>query len=70
MFGGLAYNLVLTLSQTSPGFYKSFENNVGKGENARDENLENFMPFSSNLKLSSANFLSLEESEICRLGIT
>ena len=24
--------------------------------------------FSSNLKLSSANYLSLEESKICRLG--
>ena len=29
--------------------------------------LDNFMPFSSNLKLSSANPLSLEESKICRL---
>ena len=29
---------------------------------------ENFPPFSSNLKLSSANFFSLEESKICRLG--
>ena len=30
--------------------------------------LENFPPFSSNLKLSSANSFSLEESQICRLG--
>ena len=30
--------------------------------------LENPLPFSSNLKLSSANSFSLEESEICRLG--
>ena len=30
--------------------------------------LENFPPFSTNLELSSANFFSLEESEICRLG--
>ena len=30
--------------------------------------LENFLPFSSNLKLSSANSFSLEESKICRLG--
>ena len=29
---------------------------------------ENFLPFSSNLKLSSANSLSLEESKICCLG--
>ena len=27
----------------------------------------NFLPFSSNLKLSSANAFSLEESKICRL---
>ena len=30
--------------------------------------LDNFLPFSSNLKLSSANSFSLEESKICRLG--
>ena len=30
--------------------------------------LNNSLPFSSNLKLSSANSFSLEESEICRLG--
>ena len=29
--------------------------------------LDNFFPFSSNLKLSSANYFSLEESKICRL---
>ena len=29
--------------------------------------LDSFMPFSSNLKLSSANSFSLEESKICRL---
>ena len=29
--------------------------------------LENFLPFSLNLKLSSANAFRLEESEICRL---
>ena len=57
----------------------SFENNVGKGEIARNEqfllfptwfstNLENFMPFSSTLKLSSADSFSFEESKICRLG--
>ena len=80
----------LTLSQTSPGFYvsavqfKSFENTVGKGEIARNEQfllfsfspfptafstcLKNFLPFSSNFELSSANTFSLEESKICRLG--
>ena len=31
--------------------------------------LEIFLPFSSNLKLSSANTSSLEEFEICSLGI-
>ena len=47
--------------------YKSFENNVGKEEIARNEQFllfpqcflthsERFLPFSSNLKLSSANF--------------
>ena len=30
--------------------------------------LENFQPFSSNLKLLTANSSSLEESEICHLG--
>ena len=75
-------SVILTLSQTSPGFYlsvvKSFENTEGKGEIARNEqfllfpvfstHLENFLPFLSNLKLSSANPLSLEESKIGRLG--
>ena len=57
---------------------KPFENTVGKGEIARNEQflffptlfstrLDNFLPFSSNLKLTSANSLSLEESKICRL---
>ena len=59
--------------------YKYFENTVGKGEIARERaispspkvfssRLENFLPISSNLKLSSANSLSSEESKICRLG--
>ena len=58
--------------------YKSFENTVGKGEIAHNEqfllfpvfsnHLENFLPFSSNLKLSSANPFSLEDSKICCLG--
>ena len=57
---------------------KSFENTVEKGGIARNEQflpspvfstlLENFLPYSSDLKLSSANSVSLEESKICRLG--
>ena len=49
------------------------ENIVGKGENADNFHcifftpLENFLPFSSKLKLLSANSLSLEESKICCL---
>ena len=68
---------IFTLAQTRPVFtclqYKYFENTVGKVENARNEQfllfqecclilLENFLPFSSNLKLSSANSFSLGES--------
>ena len=58
--------------------YKSFENTVGKGEIAPNEQfllfpvfstlLENLLPFSSKLKLSSAKSFSLEASKICRLG--
>ena len=54
---------------------KCFENTVGKGEIALKEQfllfplfstrLENFLPFSLNLKLLSANSFSLEESKIC-----
>ena len=75
----------LTLSQTSPGLWeqclqnKSFENTVGKGEIARNEqfllfptvfstHLENFVPFLSNLKLLSAHSFNLEESKIYCLG--
>ena len=56
----------------------SFENTVGKGEIAHEEQFLllpkcflpfwRTLPFSSNLKLSSANSLSLEESKICCLG--
>ena len=56
---------------------KPFENTVGKGEIACYEqfllfpvfstHLNTFLPFLSNLKLSSANSFSLEESKICRL---
>ena len=59
--------------------YKSFKNTEGKGEIAHNEQfllfpqvfstlLENFLPFSSNLKLFSASSFSLEESKICCLG--
>ena len=57
---------------------KCFKNTVGKGEIACNELfsfshsvstlLENLLPFSSNLELSSANPLSSEESKICRFG--
>ena len=57
---------------------QAFENTVGKGEIARNEQFllfpQCFLPvwitfclFLSNLKLSSANSFSLEESKICRL---
>ena len=56
--------------------YKSFENTVGKGEIARNEqfllflqcflpHFENFLPFPPNSKLSPANSFSLEESKCC-----
>ena len=57
--------------------YKSFENTVGKGEIECNEQFllskvfsilsEDFPPLSSNLKLTSANCSSLEESKICHL---
>ena len=73
----------LTLSQTSPGFYISavqvFWKHNGKRKIARNEQFllfpqcflsvwRTFPPFSSNIKLPSANYFSLEESKICRLG--
>ena len=71
----------LSLSQTNPAFtclqYRSFEISVGKGEIAGNKQfllfpqcflpLDNFMQFSSNLELLSANCFSLEQSKICRL---
>ena len=77
------HGLLLTLSQTRPGFtcllHKSFENTEAKGEIAHNEQfllfpqcfstrLEKFVPLSSDLKLSSTNSFSLKESKICRLG--
>ena len=56
---------------------KPFENTVGKGEIALNEQfllypvfstrLENFLVFSSNLKLSSADCFNLDQSKICRM---
>ena len=74
---------VLTLSQTSPGFYVSagqvLWKQCGKRRNCSwraispfptvfSTRLGNFLSFSSSLKLSSANSLRLEGSKICRLG--
>ena len=76
-------NSPLILSQTNPCFYvfaeNFFENYVGKGEIARNEqfllfptvfftHLENFLRFPLTLKLSSANSFNLKEYKICRLG--
>ena len=59
--------------------YKSFENTVGKGEIAHNEQFllfprcflpvwRTFLPFSLNLKLSSATSPDLEKFNICRLA--
>ena len=76
-------NLSLSLSQTSPGFYVSavqvFWKHCGKRRNCSyraispfhtvfSTCLKNFLSFSSNMKLSSANSFSLEESKVCCLG--
>ena len=63
----------LHVSCTSP-----FKNTAGKPEIARDEQFlifpqrflscENFLPFLTNLKLSSASYFSLKGSKICRFG--
>ena len=75
IFFGLTHSHTVTL--LTPLGNKPFENTVGKGEIAQraispfptvfSTHLDNFLPFSSNLKLSSANSFSLEESKICRL---
>ena len=76
---GLLHFRPLALSQTSPGFYVSTLKHCGKRRNCSlraispfptvfSNHLENLLPFSSNLKFPSANFLNLEESKICRLG--
>ena len=43
---------------------------LGKGEIALSTLLENFLPLSSNTKLSSANYFNLEEYKICRSGMS
>ena len=58
--------------------YKSYQNTLGKGKLLVTCNfsfptvfsigLKNFLPFSQNSKLSSANSFSLEESKICSFG--
>ena len=73
----------LTLSQISPSFYafavQVLWKHCGKRRNCLlraispfptvfSTNLKNFLSFSSNLKLSSADSFSLEWSKICRLG--
>ena len=73
----------LTLSQTSPGLYGSaiqtFWKHRGKRRNCSlraispfpsvfSIRLKNFLPISSNLKLSSTNSFNLEESKIYHMG--
>ena len=59
--------------------YKSFENTVGKGDIARNEQfllfpqcfqpfLQNCPPFSSDLELLSVNSFNMEVSKFCRFG--
>ena len=71
--------MLLTFTHTNPNFYVSsvhvLENIVGKREIARKEQfllrsqrIKNFLPFSLNLKLSSAKSLILEEAKICSFG--
>ena len=78
----LAFGKGLTLSQTSPFFtclqYKSFENIVGKGEIARNEQFllfsQCFLPVwrtfchSHQIENCRLSTLSLEECKMCRLG--
>ena len=74
---------ILTISQTSPGFYMSavqdFRKHCGKRRNCSQlaislfprvfsTILENLLPFSSNLRMSSAKSSSLEEFKTGRLG--
>ena len=72
------YPIPTQLHVLTPLENKPFENTVGKGEIAHNEqispfpsvfstHLDNFLAFSSNLKLLSANTFSLKESKIPRL---
>ena len=70
-------DITLTLSQISLCFHvsevRSFDNTIGKGEISPfpavfPTYLENFLPFSTQLKLLSASSIGLEESKICCLG--
>ena len=61
-----------TMTPLTPLGNKPFENTVGKGAispfpTVFSSRLDNLLPFSFNLELSSANSFSLEESKICRL---
>ena len=69
-FKSHANKFFLTLSQTSPGFYVSAVQVFWKhwGKQVFFTWLKSFMPFSTKLKSSSANFFNLDESKICRLG--
>ena len=72
----------LTIPQTSPCFYmcavqvfwKHWENEkllvmiISPFPSVFSTHLDNFLPFSSNPELWSANFFSLAESKICHLG--
>ena len=73
----------LTLSQTSPGFYVSavqvFGKHCGKGRiclyraispfpKVFSTHLENFLQFSSNCILSSANSVSLDQAKLLLFG--
>ena len=71
----LWFNATLTLSQTGPGFLRVCSTSLLKTLWEKEKllviqstPLDNFLPFSSNLELSSANSFSLEGSKICRLG--
>ena len=75
----LSFGKELTLSQANPGFYvQVLWKHCGNRRNYswRDFSpfpsvfstcLDNFLPSSSNIKLSSAYSFSLEESKMCRL---
>ena len=78
----LSFGKKLTLFKTSPGFYvpavQGFCKHCRKRRNGSSQaispfptvfstRLENFLPFSSDLKLLSAKSFSLKEFKICHL---